>query len=54
MLKNYTTISQKHKENCEDSKIERTNSQLENMFLKIMLKHIKIKMKTFKRSKKHE
>ena len=52
MLKNYTTISQKHKENCEDSKIERTSSQLENMFLKIMLKHIKRKMKTFKRSKK--
>ena len=48
MLKNYTTISQKHKENCEDSKIERTSSQLENMFLKIMLKHIKRKMKTFK------
>ena len=54
MLKNYTTISQKHKENCEDSKIERTSSQLENMFLKIMPKHIKRKMKTFKMSKKHE
>ena len=48
MWKNYTTISQKHKENCEDSKIERTSSQLENMFLKIMPKHIKRKMKTFK------
>ena len=48
MLKNYTTISQKHKENCEYSKIESTNSQLENMFLKIMPKHIKRKMKTFK------
>ena len=48
MLKNYTTISQKHKENCEDSKIERTSSQLENMFLKIMLKHRKRKTKTFK------
>ena len=48
MLKNYTTISQKHKENCEDSKIERTSSQLENMFLKIMLKQIKRNMKTFK------
>ena len=47
MLKNYTTISQKHKENCEDSKIESTSSRLENMFLKIMPKHIKIKMKTF-------
>ena len=37
------------KQNSEDSKIERTSSQLENMFLKIMPKHIKIKMKTFKR-----
>ena len=37
------------KKNCEDSKIERTSSQLENMFLKIMPKHIKRKMKTFKR-----
>ena len=36
------------KKNCEDSKIERTSSQLENMFLKIMPKHIKRKMKTFK------
>ena len=39
------------KKNCEDSKIERTNSQLENMFLKIMPKHIKRKMKTFKGAK---
>ena len=37
------------KKNCEDSKIERTSSQLEKMFLKIMPKHIKRKMKTFKR-----
>ena len=44
MWKNYTTISQKHEENCEDSKIESTSSRLENMFLKIMPKHIKIKM----------
>ncbi len=36
------------KKNCEDSKIERTSSRLENMFLKIMSKHIKRKMKTFK------
>ena len=36
------------KQNSEDSKIERTSSQLENMFLKIMPKHIKRKMKTFK------
>ena len=36
------------KKNCEDSKIERTSSRLENMFLKIMPKHIKRKMKTFK------
>ena len=35
-MKNYTDLSQKHKENCEYSKIESTNSQLENMFLKIM------------------
>lgn len=24
-MKNYTALSQKHKENCEDSKIERTS-----------------------------
>ena len=38
------------KKNCEDSKIERTSSQLEKMFQKIMPKHIKRKMKTFKRA----
>ena len=36
------------KQNSEDSKIERTSSQLENMFLKIMPKHIKRKMKRLK------
>ena len=37
------------KKNCEDSKIDGISSQLENIFLKIMSKHIKRKMKTFKR-----
>ena len=37
------------KKNCEDSKIEGISSLLENIFLKIMSKHIKRKMKTFKR-----
>ena len=36
------------KKNCEDSKIESNNSRLENMFMKIMPKHIKRKIKTFK------
>lgn len=46
-MKNYTALSQKHKENCEDSKIERT-SRIRKYVSKHNVKHIKRKIKHLK------